>query len=98
NRRRFLRGDAVFAQVVPSGPGISDAQGEMSRTDTVCFVLEQQVQVLIAEVEPDDDEIERARLVDLLEPEDVAVKPAAALDVGDDDGTVVDLSDLHGGH
>src|SRR5262245_13062688 len=47
--------------------------------------------MLIAEVEPDHLEVERARPGDLLQPQHVAVEPPADFEVRDEDRDVVDL-------
>src|SRR5436190_7605002 len=94
DRCRFLRGNAKLAEVGPGAGGVCDAQREVTGAAGVGPVLEQQVQVLIAQVEPDDHEVESPRLVDLLQAEYVMIKAPAALDVGDNHGTMVDLLDL----
>jgi hypothetical protein len=70
----------------------------MARADGVGPVLEQQVQLLVAEVEPHDHEIEGPRLGDFLQPQHVAVEAPAALHVADDDRNVVNLRDFKAGH
>jgi hypothetical protein len=47
---------------------------------------------------PQDGEVEGARLGDLLQAEDVAVEAAAAGEVGDDHRDVVDVGDVEAGH
>ena len=54
--------------------------------------------MLIAEVEPDDDEIERFGFGDFGEAEDIAIEPPAALLIGDEDGDVIDFDDLERCH
>ena len=78
-----------------SGRGdVADAQGEMARAERVRPFLHQKMNLLVAELKPEHDEIKRARLVDLLQAEHVPVEAPAALDIGDDDRRVIDLRDL----
>src|SRR5262249_3443337 len=79
NRRRLLGGQAVLLEIAARLLGVGHAQGEMARAERVGFVLEQQVQVLVAQVKPHHHKIEGARLVDLLQAQQVAVEPPAAL-------------------
>lgn len=50
--------------------------------------------MLVAEVEPNHDEVEGERRVDLAQAEQVLVEPPAPLDIRDDDGAMIDLGDL----
>src|SRR5947208_2980106 len=52
---------------------------------------------LVAALKPEHDEIKRARLIDLLQAEHFAVEASAAVDVGDQDRTVVELRDWQSG-
>src|SRR4051794_28330245 len=54
--------------------------------------------MLIAEIEPDDGEIEGFGLGDFLEAEDVAIESSAPLLIRDEDGDVIDLGDGEGDH
>lgn len=56
------------------------------------------MQLLIAELEPEHFEVERAWLGDFLQPQNVAIKVAAPFQIGDQDGDVVDVGDakIHG--
>jgi hypothetical protein len=81
----------MLTEVFPSGGDIADTQGEVPRTDRVGLRLEQQVELLVAEVEPEGDEVERPRLGDFLEAEHVAIELSAPLDIGDQNGNVIDL-------
>jgi hypothetical protein len=85
-------------KVGAGGLDLGDAQREVPRAGRVRPVLEQQVDVLVAQVEPDDDEVERPRLGNLLQAEHVAVEPPAPLHVGDDDRNMVELCHLETGH
>src|SRR5262249_11961531 len=94
----LLGGNAMLAEVLASRGGVGDAQGEVTRADRVRPVFQQQVNVHVAQVEPEHHEVEGAWLVDLIQAEHVAVEAPAAFDVGNDNGTVVDLRDLEAGH
>src|SRR5207245_2388950 len=94
NRCGLLNANAFAAEVTPGRSDVADAQGEMARTERVGLFLQQQMNLLVAELKPEHDEIKRARLVDLLQTEHVSVEAAAALDIGDDDRRVIDLRDL----
>src|SRR5262249_30926345 len=91
NRRRLLRSYAVFAEVQARRLCVGYAQGEVPRAAAIRLRLEEQVQLLVAEFKPDDDEIESARFVDFLEAEQVAIKAPAAPDIRDDDGDMIDV-------
>jgi hypothetical protein len=74
------------------------SQGEVARAERVGPVLEQQMQVLVAQVEPEDDEVEGARPGNLLQAQQIAIEAPASLHVGDDDGYMIDLTDFEVGH
>jgi hypothetical protein len=85
----------VGPAAVAGGDGVGDPEGKVPRTDGVRLRLQQQVQVLTAQVEPDGDEVERRRRWDFLEPEHVPVEPPAPFDVRDEHGDVIEVRDLH---
>ena len=70
----LLRLQAEPLTILPGSCHITYTQGEMARADRVGLVFQQAVQVLIAEVEPEHLEVERARLVDRRQAEQVAIK------------------------
>src|SRR5262249_50206147 len=82
DRRRLLGGDVMLAEMGPGGLGVLDAECKMAWAERVCLGLEQQMQLLATEFEPQHAEVERPRLGDLLQPEHVAVEVAAAAEVG----------------
>src|SRR5262249_54253319 len=94
NRRRFLRGNAVLPKVLSSRRSIDDSQREVPRAERIRPVLLQQMDMLVFELKPQDDEIKRPRFVDFLQAEHVAIKRSAALDVRNEHRTMVDLRDL----
>jgi NAD(P)-dependent dehydrogenase (short-subunit alcohol dehydrogenase family) len=82
-RRRLFRCNAVLAEVGACGSGVVNSQREMARTDAVWPILQQEVQMLFAQVVPDDHEVEGSRLGDFLEAEDLAVEPTATSQISD---------------
>src|SRR5262249_45657522 len=90
NRSRFLDCDSVRPKVGPSRLDVRDTQSEMSRADAVRLLFEQQMNVLIAQVIPDNDEIKSARARNLFEAQDTTVESSAALYVGDDHRAMID--------
>src|SRR5579864_9157385 len=82
--------------MLTGGLRIFYAKREMPRTDRVGFRLQQQMQRLpAAQVEPKHDEVKGVRRRNFLQPQQLAIEMPAARDVGDDDGTVVEVGDVH---
>src|SRR5207249_2395542 len=79
DRGRLLHGNAARIAKVAGGRAIGDTQREMPRAGRVGPVLQQQVQLRVAELEPEDLEIECPRLGDLAQAQQVAVETPAAL-------------------
>jgi len=89
-----LHGHAVGREVSPGRVNVAHAQGEVTGAQCVRLLLEQQVQVLVAQIEPDHDEIKCPRPGDLSQSQQIAVKAPAALHVSNDYRAVVDLGDV----
>src|SRR5262249_35000841 len=98
DRRGFFRGNAVFAEVSPCRLSILDAQGEVARADRVGVGLEQQVQLLIAQIKPEDAKTEGSRLGDLLQAEKVPIEASAPFQIRDQNRDVIDLCHSRAGH
>src|SRR5882762_3844684 len=65
NRRRLLNRDSAGLTRSTGGGTICDAQSEVPRTESVRPLLQQQVELRVAELEPEDLEVKRPRLGDL---------------------------------
>src|SRR5262249_53195309 len=78
------------------GLGIVHVKREMPGANAVGLRLQQQVQRLPApQIEPEHDEVKRLWRSDFFETQQLAIEMTAARDVGDDDGTVIHMGDVH---
>jgi hypothetical protein len=66
----------------------------MAWTNRIGLVLDQQVQVLIAEIKSQYLEVECPRFSDLLQADQIAIETPAAFDVGDENRDMVEMRDL----
>lgn len=87
--RRLAEGDAVFGEISSRRLDIVHTQGEMARAGRIGFGLEQEVQLLRAEVEPDYGEIERLGLRDLPQAQNFAIETPTASQIGDENRDMV---------
>ena len=81
---------------MPNSPAGQIALQAGVATGQVWFL--QKMKLLIAQIVPDDDEVERPRLGDLFQPQQAAVKSACPFEIGDQHRDVIDLCNLKTGH
>jgi hypothetical protein len=88
----------MLAKVGARGLYIVHSEREVPRAACVGAVLKEQVQLLIAQLKPKNHKIKRPWLGDFRQTQDIAIKFAAAIQVGNDYRNMVDMRYLKLGH